>query len=102
MRENELQGRLLKRLRAKGGLWDNNHGSAFSGGGRFDITGCVDGQHVSIELKAPGKYTPVTAGLTPAQWAYYHRAQHNGSLCLVGDNEDYIIDILEREVYAKD
>lgn len=95
MTESALQKRVLKRLRAYGGVWYNTHGGAYAVAGVPDIIGCLCGQYVAIELKAPGKYKHPKDGLSPAQWNWLNQIEANQGEIIVTDDEDWIFDQLD-------
>jgi hypothetical protein len=49
--ERTVQKKILKALRARGGLWDNTQGNPYEARGRLDIVGCYLGRYVALEVK---------------------------------------------------
>ena len=78
MRERALADSIMPKLRAFGGSWHKTPVSPYGNSGISDITGCLRGRYVEIELKAPGRYTNPEQGLSPLQ------AQHKAEILRAG------------------
>ena len=91
MRERDFSSKVIKKLRAMGGLWRKQPASRFGASGVADIIGCVKGRYVEIELKAPGKYSDPCLGLSPLQVGHGLDVQDNGGIWICGDDWDAII-----------
>ncbi len=71
---------MLEYLRSGPGLWENRSPSHVSKSGVSDITGCLNGRFIAIELKHPktGRKSDVTA----AQRRYLNEVVDNGGYAL--------------------
>lgn len=87
MTENELQTRVLKRLRRWNGYWINVHGGPYQQPGVSDILGCLDGRFIAVELKSP-KYSEPKHHLTPAQWNFISQVRAHNGYAVVANDED--------------
>lgn len=68
-REGRLSAAIVKRLNAcPGVLVRKRHGSAFAVAGDPDITGCVRGRHLELEVKLPGEEPTVIQRKRLAEW----------------------------------
>lgn len=72
MREADLQARILKWLRSRGGWWVKFPAGPYAPAGVPDILGCYRGRFVAIEVKKPG------GGVTKLQAATQERIAKQG------------------------
>ena len=60
---------ILRRLRTiKHSRWEKTHGGPFGNAGKPDITGCIDGTRIEIEVKRPGEKPTEIQKQTIAEW----------------------------------
>lgn len=97
MNETDLSSRVADALRARGipnrKIWQG----AYSGRGVSDRIGTLppSGRALYIELKAPGKYKPVTLGLTQHQAKFLVEMKAAGALCIVADSVQGVLDAID-------
>ena len=93
MTEKALQTKVLKKLRERGGVWVNNSPGPWGKQGISDITGCLEGRFVAIELKRPGTKN-VTDALTEAQFSFLEQVREAGGIAIAAasweDVEQYL------------
>ena len=106
MLESYFSTKVIKALsKVFGGYWRKNPASAFASSGVADLIGCVDGQYIEVELKAPGKYKRVYLdGCTAIQRAHGQEINKFNGIWLCGDDLEQIIKdlsglIRERKLY---
>lgn len=60
---------ILKHLRSiPASRWEKTHGGAFGNAGKPDITGCIHGTRVEVEVKRPGCKPTDIQKQTIAEW----------------------------------
>jgi hypothetical protein len=99
MTENQLQERVLKRLRQGGGKWINVHGGPYQTPGVSDILGCYEGLFVAIELKNP-KHHDARKVLTLPQREFLQQIKDNGGMTFVASDEGELFEEITRWRYA--
>ena len=72
MLESTLQKQVIKYLSSNNIYYENNHGSSWGGKGRPDLTVCLEGKWISLELKV-GNNQP-----SPAQIIHKNRIEKSG------------------------
>jgi hypothetical protein len=90
MLERDFSNKVIKKLRAMGGLWRKQPASRFGASGVADIIGLVNGRYIEIELKQPGKYKSAWEGCSPLQKAHAEEVIRHGGFWIAGDDWDEI------------
>ena len=88
-RESTVVSAVLKRLRTAGGLFEKQHGNAFTRIGTADIIGCLWGYYVAIECKRPGGKT------SKAQDRFLDEVRRAGGFAYVVDDAQQVGSIIE-------
>lgn len=82
-----MQRGVLKYLRSLPySFFENRSPGAFTASGVADVVGCLRGQFVAIELKAPSK----SATPTPVQLAYLEAVRHAGGFVTCANSLDTV------------
>ena len=76
-KESEFVTMVIQRLKRTGGAWEKRHGTAFGKAGQPDISGCLYGRRIEIEVKT-GKNEPTDIQVQRlAEWS------KAGAFCVV-------------------
>lgn len=97
MTETALVTKALKWLRAKGGLWEKRHQTAYTTPGASDVTGVYRGIPIAIEFKAPGRYARLEfKHLTAAQQKFQIDWEEAGGYAYFTDSFEGVQAIMKR------
>lgn len=97
MKESAFQRIAIAYLKGQpNSYWNVNHGGIFSGSGRFDIEGCIQGSYVAFELKTP------KGRISNAQEDHWRRIREAGGWSFVVTNmtelREYLEHVLSHDV----
>lgn len=86
--EAKVVAAILKEIRDLGGWAIKTHGSMFGAGGEPDVSACIRGRMVQIEVKQPGEHP------TPRQYEALRRWEAAGALAGWADSVEMFWDLL--------
>lgn len=95
--ETSLQERMQKRIEARGGYVNKNHGSMISKPGIADLTFCYKGLYVALEVKVDDNEPSPAQGIHARK---VNKAMGISAAVWTMEELNTILDIIDREVDA--
>lgn len=90
--ESGMRAEFARVFKQQGWLVDSNPASASTGRGRSDLTLCVRGRFVAVEVKMPGELP------TPSQRRYLDKVVSAGGIGIVSSNPDQAVILIQQEI----